>query len=202
MARVKYIICMMSVMLSAMLTALPAYAEGHLYQRVPHVEGMEYDGFTAYGITRTDDGFIWFATDHGLIRFDGEHGVRVDLPNSNPGELSVMTLTPTSRGGLIAATSSGVFRIDADNRKHTATKLLEGEIFRATCSARIPDKVSLIGGEEGILAFTSDGKSHRIMVGHDMLDLSNKVVDMAPGKDGVYVLTKGGSFCLIQRGLR
>lgn len=196
MARVRYIIYMMSVMLSAMLTALPASAEGRLYQRVPHVEGMESDGFTAYEITRTDDGFIWFATDRGLIRFDGEHGVRVDLPDSNPGELSVMALTPTSRGGLIAATSNGVFRIDTDSRRHAATRLLDGEIFRATCSARIPDKVSLIGGDEGIIAFTSDGKSHRIKVGHDMLDLSNKVVDMATGKDGVYVLTKEGIFML------
>ncbi|MDE5585378.1 MAG: hypothetical protein K2I92_03435, partial [Muribaculaceae bacterium] len=100
MARVKYIIYMMQVMLSAILTALPAYSEGRLYRHIPHIEGMESDGFTVYEIMRTDDGFIWFATDRGLIRFDGEHGLRIDLPNANPGELSVMTLTPTSGGGL------------------------------------------------------------------------------------------------------
>lgn len=179
-----------------MLTALPAYSEGRLYQRVSHIEGIESDGFTAYEITRTDDGFIWFATDHGLVKFDGEHGVKVDLPNADNGDLSVMALTPAFNGGLIVATSSGVFRIDTDSRNHIITKLFDGEIFRATCAARIPDKVSLIGGDEGIIAFTPDGKSRRIMIGQDMLDMSNKVIDMSRGKDGVYVLTKEGVFLL------
>ena len=196
MARVEYIRYMVSVMLSVLLTALHAYAEGRLYQRVPHAEGMESDGYTTYDIARTGDGFIWFATDRGLIRFDGEHSLRVDLPNKGSGELTVSALVPASGGGLIAATSAGMFRLDRNNGKYSVTELFRGAFFPATCAVWIPDKISLIGGDEGVVAFAPDGKTQKITVGHDVLDLSNKVVDMAIGKEGVYLLTQGGVFLL------
>ena len=194
MARVEDIKYVMCVMLSVLLTALPAYAEGRLYQRVPHADGMESGGYTTYDITRTGDGFIWFATDRGLVRFDGEHSVKVELPENDSGALSVSALVPAPGDGLIASTSSGIFRLDTDNSMHKVTPLLDGAVFPSTCALWIPDKVSFVAGDEGIVAFTPDGRSKRIMVGRDMLDLSNKVIDMALGKDGVYLLTQGGVF--------
>ena len=196
MARVEYIRYFMSVMLSVMLTALQTYAEGRLYQRVPHADGMESDGYTTYDITRTDDGFIWFATDHGLIRFDGEHSVKIGLPDKGSDEMTVRALVPAPGGGLIAATSSGMFRLSTDRHRHSVVGLLDGAVFPATCAAYIPDKISYVGGDEGIMIFTPDGKSRRITVARDVLDLSNKVVDMAVGKAGVYLLTQGGIFHL------
>ncbi len=196
MARVEYIRYIMSVMLSVMLTALPAYAEGRLYQRVSHADGMESNGFTTYDITRTGDGFIWFATDHGLVRFDGEHSIKIALPHTDTGETTVRALTQAHEGGLIAATSSGLFRIETSEKGHSMSQLLDGAIFPATCALWIPDKLSLVGGDEGIITFTPDGKSHRVMVGQDVLDLSNKVVDMTAGNGGAYLLTQGGVFSL------
>ncbi len=196
MARVEYLRYIMSVMLSVTLMALPVYAEGRLYQEVPHAKCMESNGFTTYDITRTGDGFIWFATDHGLIRFDGEHSKKIDLPHTGTGEMSVKALTQAQGGGLIAATTSGLFRIETSGQGHFIRQLLDGTVFPATCALWIPDKLSLVGGDEGIIAFTSDGKSHRIVAGQDMLDLSNKVVDMAAGNEGAYLLTHGGVFFL------
>ncbi len=196
MARVEYIRYIVSVMLSVLLTALPAYAEGRLYKRVPLADGMESNGFTTYDITRTGDGFIWFATDHGLIRFDGEHSLRIDLPHTDSGGPVVKALAPDLGGGLIAATSSGLFLIETSGKGHSIKLLLDGAVFPANCALWVPDKLSLVGGDEGIVAFTPDGKSHRIMVGKDVLDLSNKVVDVAAGNGGVYLLTHGGVFFL------
>lgn len=194
MARVKDIKHIVSVMLSVVLTALSAYPEGHLYHRVPHADGLDSDGYTTYDITKTDDGYIWFATDHGLIRFDGEHCVKIDLPDPDSRGIAVRALAPVSGGSLIAATSSGVFRIDTDSKSHDITKLLDGAVFPATCAMWVNDRISLVGGDEGIVAFAPNGKSRRIMVGNDVLDLSNKVVDMTAANDGVYLLTKGGVF--------
>lgn len=188
---IKYIIC---VVLSVIMTAFSTYSEGRVYQRVPHADNMESDGYTTYDITRTEDGFIWFATDRGLVRFDGEHSVRVGLPEKESGALSVSALVPAPDGGLIAATSSGIFRLDTDDRRHKVTQLLDGAVFPATCALWIPGKVSFVAGDEGIVAFTPDGRSKRVMAGRDMLDLSNKVVDMSKGKDEVYLLTHGGVF--------
>ena len=179
-----------------MLTALQSYSEGRLYQRVPHADGVGFNGFTTYDITRTDDGFVWFATDHGLIRFDGEHSIVIDLPKGNSGNVVVQALAAATDGSLVAATSSGIYRISTDSRQHTVHDLLRGAVFPASCAVAVKDKVTFIGGEQGIIAISPDGKVQKIMVNHDVLDLSNKVMDMTLGKDGVYLLTKGGVFVL------
>ncbi len=196
MARVANTKHILSIMLSVLLTALSAYSEGRLYQRVPHVYGLDSDGYTTYDITRTGDGFIWFATDRGLIRFDGEHSVKIDFPDSKENDVVVKALAPVYGKGLIAATSAGMFRIDTKSNRHVITKLLDGAIFPATCAIRVNDTVSLVGGDEGVLLFTNDGKPRKIMVGRDVLDLSNKVVDVSVGENGAYLLTKGGVFLL------
>lgn len=196
MARVENIKYILSVMLSVLLTALPAYAEGRLYQRVPLAEGVQSEGYTTYDIARTGNGFIWFATDRGLLRFDGEHTVKIPLGTDGNADISVKALAVLSGKSLLAATSSGIFRVDTDDGHHSITTLLDGVNFPATCAIWVNDELSLIGGEGGVLAFAPDGTSRKIMVGNNVLDLSNKIVDMTLSKDGVYMLTKGGVYHL------
>lgn len=197
MSRATYIIHILTILSAALTAAFTAKAEGRLYEHVPAVEGMEVQqGFTTYDIARTNDGFIWFATDHGLIRYDGEHAVRVDLYGHENEDQSVKAVTPHAGGGLIAAGKTGIFRIQTSGHSHKITDLLGGQPFPATCAVWIPEKLSLIGGDEGIMIFKKDGKPERVTPGRGVLDNSNKVVDMARGKDGIYVLTKGDIFRL------
>lgn len=196
MARFENTKHILMIMLSVFLTALSSYSEGRLYQRVPSPYGLDSESYTAYDINRSGDGFIWFATDRGLIRFDGEHSIKVDIPESQVEDVVVKALAPINGNGIIAATSSGVYRIDTHGNRHEVTKLLDGAIFPATCALNVNDATVLVGGDEGIVAFSSEGKSRRIMVGKDVLDLSNKVVDMALSDSGVYLLTQGGVFKL------
>lgn len=196
MTRVINIKITLLAMLFLCFSTAAIYAEGRLFKSIPAVEGLGADKYTTYDIARTGDGFIWFATDRGLIRFDGEHPVRIDLPTDPSGGRQVIAIAPTDDDALIAATKSGVFRIDVGSRKYNVTQLLDGSPFPATSALWVKGKFSLIGGDEGIVVFTPDGKSRRLMVGRDVLDLSNKVMDMAVGNGGVYLLTKGGVFRL------
>ncbi len=130
----KYI---MMIMLSVLLTALSSYSEGRLFKRVAPVYGLDSQTFTTYDINRTGDGFIWFATDHGLIRFDGEHSVKVDIPHSGEGDVRVNAVAPINGKGLIAATSEGIYRIEAKGHRHEMTKLLGEAPFPATCALAV-----------------------------------------------------------------
>ncbi len=186
----------MMIMLSVCLTALSSYSEGRLYKRVGPAYGLDSQTFTTYDINRTGDGFIWFATDHGLVRFDGEHSVKIEIPNSGKGEVVVKAVAPVNGKGLIAATSNGVYRIDSKGHRHELTKLLGDTPFPATCALAVDETLTLVGGDDGVVAFSADGKSRKVMVGKDMLDLSNKVVDMTRTDDGVFLLTQGGVFLL------
>lgn len=191
MSRVRIITLLVMFLMECVL-AFSISAEGRLYRSVPLANVIETSGFTVYDIKRTDDGFVWFATDRGLIRFDGEHGVRIRLDDGHGAAVSVSALTPAGGGSLIAATSQGVYRLQPAEGRYMATRLLDGSVLRATCGLRGDSGISLIGSEEGLVAFLPDGKTKRIKVGRDMLDLSNSIVDMAESEDGVYLLTKGG----------
>ncbi len=190
------LITILLLLISAVVAPLTVMAEGRLFKRVPTAEGMEKLVFTTYDIERTNDGFIWMATDRGLIRCDGEHSVRVDLPGDEKGRQAVKALAPTDGNDIIAATTSGLFRLHTVDGHHTATPLLDGQPFPATCGLRAAGKYSLIAGDEGIVIFSPGGEMQRVMVGRDVLDLSNKIIDMAEGDNGVYLLTKGGIYFL------
>ena len=182
MSRVRIITLLVMFLMECVL-AFSISAEGRLYRSVPLANVIETSGFTVYDIKRTDDGFVWFATDRGLIRFDGEHGVRIRLDDGHGAAVSVSALTPAGGGSLIAATSQGVYRLQPAEGRYMATRLLDGSVLRATCGLRGGSGISLIGSEEGLVAFLPDGKTKRIKVGRDMLDLSNSTC-MYVGTDG------------------
>lgn len=95
-------------------------------------------------IRQDDEGFVWFATDGGLVRFDGVR-CSVFLPDSAKDRLSldvyVMTLC-MHEGTLIVGTASNVYAFDKKTEKLVALPLkypegvppLQGIEIRHVCS--------------------------------------------------------------------
>lgn len=108
-----------------MLTPLRAVCEGRLYRPVHSSDNTMAESLTVYDITRTRDGFTWLATDHGLLRFDGEYAISIDggldLLKGGP----VKSLAPVGARGLLAGTPYGVCILRYDEGRYAATPFWE-----------------------------------------------------------------------------
>lgn len=59
------------VFLSILLTTLTSFSQQYSYTHYSTKDGLA--GSTVHGIAQDHDGFLWFATETGLSRFDGTH---------------------------------------------------------------------------------------------------------------------------------
>ncbi len=197
MARVDIKNTYIIILLAVLLSASPAFAEGRLFKRLPKAEGLETETYTTYDMAHTGDGFVWLATDHGLLRFDGEHCLLVPITTDKGERIPVKAIAPTATESLLVGTGSTVYRLDSYGNQHTFKPLLDGRSFPATSAIYVPGKYSVIGGDEGLVVFDpATGEEHHILVGRDVLDISNMVKDMALADEDVLVLTAGGIFRL------
>ena len=181
-------------LLLMLFTFINAYPEGHLFRRVPSVEGQRTEGSTTYDIARTGDGFVWLATDRGLVRFDGEHTIRVPLCDDPQDCSLVKMIEPAENGGVIAGANNRLYLVETRTGHHKVTPLLDGKPFPANCGLRINGKYTLVGGEEGLAVIYPDRSVRRIQVGKDLVDLSNKITDITFGDGRIFLLTKGGIY--------
>ena len=79
-------------------------------------DGLSHN--TVNDIIQDKNGFIWFATENGLSRYDGYSFVNFfhnpENPNSIPGN-SVLTLALDSKGFLWIGTTEGLCNLNLDN---------------------------------------------------------------------------------------
>jgi ligand-binding sensor domain-containing protein/signal transduction histidine kinase len=81
-----------------------------------HTAWTQYEGNALpaiRAIAQTTDGYLWLATDSGLLRFDGVRFVPLDSPESDrlPSR-AIRRLLPSKSGGLWVGTDAGICRID------------------------------------------------------------------------------------------
>lgn len=68
---------------------------------------------TVNAIAQTSDGFLWLATEEGLIRFDGQSFVTFDERNApGMGDRLIRSLAPTPDGGMWIGTMTGLVRYE------------------------------------------------------------------------------------------
>src|SRR5689334_5520402 len=81
-----------------------------------HTAWTQYEGNALpaiRAIAQTTDGYLWLATDSGLLRFDGVRFVPLDSPESDrlPSR-AIRRLLPSKSGGLWVGTDAAICRID------------------------------------------------------------------------------------------
>lgn len=76
-----------------------------------------FDSGTYVGFCRNSDGFLWIATESGLLKFDGNNYILYRHDENNPSSLSdsrMLGVMSDSRGRIWAATANGLNLYDED----------------------------------------------------------------------------------------
>ena len=104
------------------------------YSRTVWTEAQGLHQDTIRDIAQTRDGYLWLATDEGLVRFDGYDFVTYSESNSELPDNLVTTLTASSDGSLWLGTPFGLVHYrDGQFRTYTVKDgLPENYIFRLT----------------------------------------------------------------------
>jgi len=191
-------IAVMAVWLMVMIASVfEMSAEGRSFRKVISDDYAAISQATVYDIKRTGSGFTWIATDQGLMRFDGEHVIKVPLSYGDKKSKAVKSLAAMTGGDLLIGTDSHIFRLTSDGNSYKTEPLLGGMPFQATCGITSASGDAILGGDDGVVIFSPDSNQavHLRMSGN-ILNLQNKVIDIAQAPNSIYVLTKGGIFKL------
>jgi ligand-binding sensor domain-containing protein/signal transduction histidine kinase len=143
-----------------------------------------------FSITQTCDGYLWFATEEGVARFDGVRFEVFDRSNSaNLGDDTVSALAASRDGSLWMGTRSGLthYRNGVFHTDTVATGLVADDITALHESA---DGSLWIGTLQGLNRLYQG--RFRVYTRNDGLP-DNRVTAIAEGRDGsLWVGTKGG----------
>lgn len=148
---------------------------------------------TVHSILQTHDGYIWMATEGGVVRFDGSHFLVYDRQNTP--ELrsnNIRALAEDKQGSLWAASADGLLRLAAGER--TAFTTQEGLPSNDIWSLQYDRTGQLwIATTKGLARFEN---GHFVVVGNRS-DLIGALAERQPGslwvatQDGLKVLQHG-----------
>ena len=144
-----------------------------------------------FGVFVDPEEVVWFATDKGVCRYD-PHAMRAENIADDPGANYVRALFRTSRGRLLAATNSGLYRNDAAKK----TWLAIPEVGRRIVYAIGEDKTGrvLAATANGLFASTAaanDSAFTRIPSPNERLPQGDNVRAIANVNGVTYIATYG-----------
>ena len=112
-------IILMCWLLPVMVTPARAQELPYQYQHITSKDGLSHD--SVYAVTQCNDGFMWFGTESGLNRYDGNHFKVYHHDPQNSATLSednIGVILPDSRGYLWVGTwGGGLNRFDPRTEK-------------------------------------------------------------------------------------
>lgn len=188
----------LAVFITIVLSAsFVAGAEGRVFRRVPPGEFTSFPQFTVYDIKDTDDGFIWFATDQGLFRFDGSHLFRVPMPADTEKPVAVKNIAAVEGGSLIAGAASHLYQVRLAGDGYEVSPIFDGKAFSSSSGLSLANGDAVMGGDDGLIVFDHlSGKTTQIRLGDNVLDMANNVIGIAQSPNNIYALTRGGLFSI------
>lgn len=144
-----------------------------------------------FGVFVDPEEVVWFATDKGVCRYD-PHAMRAESIADDAGANYVRGLIRTSRGRLLAATNSGLFKNDASGK----TWLAIPEVGRRIVYAIGEDKTGrvLAATANGLYASTAganDSAFTRIPSPNERLPQGDNVRAIANVNGVTYIATYG-----------
>lgn len=150
-------------------SAAPAQATWQAYQRNFHFQQLDdRNGLTQNSVSlifQDHTGFMWFATQGGLFRYDGYSLVRYthdpNRPDSLPDDYLVTSLADAGHGDLwVGSTTRGLILFDpVDKRTLPLPATVQGKDTPVTSLLNLPDGDVLVGSSHGVDKLTG-GDSH------------------------------------------
>lgn len=189
--RARWVVALIGMTTAAWLWALDGQRQfNQLVRDVWSVEqGLPQDHVV--DLLQTRDGFLWIATQEGLVRFDGvvfEHWAESAVPRLQGRE--VRTLAETANGDLWVGTNRGLFTLNGAYRRqvHEFEPLSKVGVS-AMCLAG-PGEM-WVGGDNGDLFFVGGGEVRTIAEGETADPVNAIVLD---GEGGVWVARLSGLY--------
>jgi ligand-binding sensor domain-containing protein len=138
-------IAILLALLATIAFSLTASAEApdHIWHTFDHLDGV--DANWVFDIAQTPDGALWFATDNGVLRFDGVwEQVNAGLPSE-----MALTMLVDNAGALWVGTAHGLARRAEDGWEvqGAGTELANARI---NALLAMPDGAIWAGGEAGV----------------------------------------------------
>ncbi len=145
------------------------------YTVEPHTASNGLPSDVILAVTADSEGYLWYATDKGLVRFDGVHRTSFAAMT----DISAMSVDST--GTLRAGGNKGLFYFHKGEWRKQPVDSLSKRDIPVSCMAADPRRGLWIGGEQGIF----------------LLDNQNKVVSYPPdrqwkGEPTSIIVTPGG----------
>ncbi|WP_168193996.1 two-component regulator propeller domain-containing protein [Pontibacter sp. SGAir0037] len=151
---------------------------------------------TVFDIRKDDEGFLWTATEEGLVRFDG-HELLVYKENNLPGLSSsaFYAIAPSAKGGIWAASDNALVRVH-HNRAEVVD--LSEQIVDSRITTLVEDGMGRlwIGTHNGDLLYHQNKAFHKVKQWPYRKRKSIQVIRTAA--DGIYIGTDAGLFHLSQ----
>jgi ligand-binding sensor domain-containing protein len=148
---------------------------------------------TVRSIIQTKDGFIWFGTEEGLVRYDGAQFAVFEMENT-PGipHNNVTSLLELDDGSLLIGTFEGMTHLK-DGQFSTAAQSLQKTRVQTLFKDR-RGEIWVGSADNGIFSFADD-QSHHYTVNEGLS--SNSVTAIAEDFDGnMWIGTNAGVTCL------
>ncbi len=136
------------------------------------------DGVTAnwvFDIAQTPDAALWFATDTGVLRFDG---VWQEVNDGLPADMA-LSLAVDAAGNLWVGAPHGVARWDGDGWEHQGMGTELGDAAINDLLA-LPNGDLWAGGQDGLFAWSPDGGWRRV-TGLPMSGIDHMALDARQG---------------------
>jgi ligand-binding sensor domain-containing protein/signal transduction histidine kinase len=156
------------------------------------------------GLAQTSDGYLWVATQGGVVRFDGVRFQRVGLarsPNLIAGTMRVLMLDRMGRVWLAKEEGGTLFCFDGA-QVHMVTAADKGLPNNETqCSMALDDKGDLwITYNTGkVIRYSHDGKVDAFTA-KDGLPKGDNICWLASGRDGTLWFAKGSQIGVFRNG--
>ena len=184
--------------LLAFLTITSAFSQDALFRSIPYLKGIQIKN-----LSQDPNGYVWFATDNGLYRYDGYETKRYLIDDNRSSDNSIQTVY-ADNSGLIWFSSifSGLHCLDTKTGtfKHFSNKPNDlNSLSSTTINSILKDKKGIlwVGTSDGLnrLEDMNTGKFTRFQHDNNKLySLSNDDVNVLyEDKKGIlWVGTKGG----------
>lgn len=183
-----------------LMAVLPAGAMSDTFRRITMQEGLS--DLVVNAIYKDSMGYVWLGTNTSLERYDGVRLKHYALKGKYESQKRVYAVAETEGHVIWAGSSTGLWRLDRNDRLEPVMQELMSGPVRALKS--VGADTLLVGTDQGVYCY-ANGNFRHYLFDKNILSRRNKVTDLERSPDGiVWAATDDGvgRLCLSEEQVR